>query len=70
MSENEYEPARVKCTGQSRLRRGICACLSPEGSRSREDTDRDSEDSEGGASVERCAHNPILRPSAAIGSIA
>ena len=61
MSENEYETARLKRAGQSRLGRGICACLGREGGRNRKDTDCDSEGSEAGTSLACCAHNPILR---------
>jgi hypothetical protein len=61
MPENEYETARLKRTGQSRLGRGVCACLGREGRRNRKDTDCDSEGSEPGTSLERCAHNPTLR---------
>jgi hypothetical protein len=56
MPENEYETARLKRTGQSRLGRGVCACLGREGRRNRKDTDCDGEGSEPGTSLERCAH--------------
>ena len=62
MSENEYETARLERAGQSRLGRGICACLGRrEGGRNRSHTDCDSEGSEADTSLECCAHNPILR---------
>jgi hypothetical protein len=61
MPENEYETADLKRTGQSRPGRGVCACLGREGRRNRKDTDCDSEGSEPGTSLERCAHNPTLR---------
>ena len=69
MPENEYETARLKRAGQSRLGRGICARLGREGGRNRKGTDCDSEGSEADAPFERCAHYPILRLWAAIGSI-